>query len=200
MHWPPYFTLDLVAQDLLPADWLEQVHAGAAAPERVAVTTPGMPLPGDGQFSILAGTDVCARFGWLWDLYHRQIRDFVTQSFARPAFPANRVSSAITLNILEGAGAGQDWHTDANAVTGIFFATTLTEGEGGELEFRRPDGETAQLRPHAGVFACFPGHVSHRVAPLSLPTQRLSFPMIYYDSVEDQPFASVHDRYELSTA
>jgi hypothetical protein len=198
MHWPPYLTLDLAAQGLLPENWVAQVRAGAAAPERVTVATPGEPRPEDGQFSILPGPDVRARFGWLWDLYHRQMRDFVTQGFGRPAYPANRISSAITLNILEGTGATQEWHVDATAVTGIFFATTLAEGEGGELEFRRDDGAIAQFRPRAGTFVCFPGPISHRVAPLSSPIQRLSFPLIYYDSVEDQPFASAHDRYEMS--
>jgi hypothetical protein len=200
MHWPPCSTFDLAAQGLLPEDWVEQVRAGAEAPERVTVATPGVSRPDDGQFSILEGTDVRARFGWLWDLYHRQIRDFVTQSFGGPIFPANRVSSAMTLNILEGAGATQAWHNDATAMTGIFFATTLAEGEGGELEFRRDDGEIAQLRPLAGLFVCFPGPIAHRVAPLLAPIQRLSFPLIYYASIEDQPFASEHDRYELSPA
>ena len=198
MHWPPYFTLDLAALGLLPADWEAQVRAGATAPERVTVATPGMPSPDDGQFSILAGTDVRARFGWLWDLYHRPIRDFVAQSAGRPVFPANRVSSAMTLNILEGSGATQEWHSDATAMTGVFFATTLAEGEGGELEFRHPDGRIAQLRPRAGVFTCFSGPIQHRVAPLTASTQRLSFPLLFYASAEDQPFASVDDRYEMS--
>ena len=199
MHAPPYFTLDLAALGLLPGDWEEQVRAGAAAPERVTVANPLTPSPEDGKFSILAGADVRARFGWLWDLYHGPIRAFVTQSAGRPVFPANRVSSAMTLNILTGSGADQDWHTDATAMTGVFFATSMAEGEGGELEFRHPDGEVTQLRPRAGVFTCFPGPIQHRVAPLTAPIQRLSFPLLFYASVEDQPFASADDRYEMST-
>lgn len=196
MHCPPYFTLDALAQGLLPRDWEAQVRAATAAPERVAIVTPGMPLPSDGQFSILDGTAVRARLGWLWDLYHRPLRAFVTQHFGDAIFPANRVSSSITLNILEGLGAEQDWHTDTTRVTGVFFATTLAEGDGGELEFRGGDGETARLRPRAGTFACFSGPISHRVAPLLRPMQRVAFPMLFYASAEDQPFASQHDRYE----
>lgn len=198
MHWPPYFTLDLTALGLLPRDWAEQVRAATEAPERTNVQSGAEPVPGDEQFSILAGADVRARFGWLWDLYHGPLREFVTQSFGQPAFAANRVSAAITLNILEGHGAGHDWHTDANAVTGVFYASTMA-GDGGELEFRHAGYEIAHLRPRAGTFACFPGAVSHRVAPLTGAGQRLSFPMVYYASAEDQPFASAHDRYELST-
>ncbi|MCW3848211.1 2OG-Fe(II) oxygenase [Sphingomonas sp. LB-2] len=200
MHWPPYFVLDLAAQELLPADWAEQVRAGAAGPERIMVVNPLTPSPEDGRFSILDGTAVRARFGWLWDLYHGPIRKFVAQSAGRPVFPANRISSAMTLNILTGAGAEQDWHTDATAMTGVFFATTMAEGEGGELEFRSADGEIAQLRPRAGVFACFSGRIEHRVTPLTTSIQRLSFPLLFYASAEDQPFASAHDRYELSAA
>jgi hypothetical protein len=146
----------------------------------------------------LSGASVRARFGWLWDLYHGPFREFVRQSFERPVFPANRVSSAITLNILEGVGAGHDWHNDANPVTGVFFASTLAEGEGGALEFRQPDGEIAHLQPCSGTFICFPGRISHRVAPLRVPGPRLSFAMLYYGSIEDQPFANIDDRYEMS--
>jgi hypothetical protein len=199
MHWPPYFALDLTAQGLLPRDWAEQVQAATEAPERTIILTGAAPQPGDERFSILAGADVRARFDWLWNLYHRPLREFVGQSLGRPAFAANRISSAITLNILEGKGAGHDWHTDANAVTGVFFASTM-DGDGGELEFRHPDRDIAQLRPRAGTFVCFPGAVSHRVAPLKRTRQRLSFAMIYYDSVDGQPFASPDDRHELSAA
>jgi hypothetical protein len=200
MQWPPYFVLDLNERDVLPPDWAEQVRAATEAPERLVVQSGAEIAQGDEMFSILGGADVRARFGWLWDLYHREFREFVSQSFERPAFAANRISSSITLNILEGAGAGHDWHTDSNQVTGVFYANTLEQGDGGELEFRHPDHETASLRPRAGTFICFPGAISHRVLPLRESGLRLSFTTLYYDSAEDQPFANLDDRYELSPA
>lgn len=201
MNSLPYFAMDLAAQGLLPADWEAQVRAAADAPERVIVPVSALgPSPEDGQFSILPGPDVRARLGWLWDLYLGPMRDFVTQSFGQDIFPANRVSSAITLNILAGEGATAEWHVDATAMTGIFFAATRAEGEGGELQFRDDSGETASLLPRVGTFVCFPGSISHRVAPLLSPTPRLAFALLFYASAEDQPFASADDRHEMSHA
>jgi len=137
---------------------------------------------------------------WLADLYRGELRNFVTRSLGCTAYPANRVSSSITLNILRGEGAGQDWHTDQTLATGVLFATTLAEGEGGELEFRNDASDTARLSSRAGLFVCFPGPIQHRVAPLLSAGERLSFPMVYYASAEDQPFASAGDRYEASLA
>lgn len=198
MDWPPYFALDLTRTGLLPHDWMDQVHAATRAPERLIVQSGAEVMPGDERFSILPGPAVRARFGWLWDLYLSQLRDFVSTSFGQPAFAANRVSSAITLNILEGVGAENGWHTDSNQTTGVFYATTLDESEGGALEFRHPEHGTARLAPRAGTFVCFRSPVSHRVAPLTVAGPRLAFAMIYYDSVEDQPFANLDDRYEMS--
>ena len=197
MQWPPYFILDLSAKAMLPPNWTEQVHAAMAAPERTIVQSGADIMPGDERFSILAGHAARARFGWLWDLYHGPLRAFVTESFGKPIFAANRVSSAMTLNILEGQTAGQDLHTDATEITGVFYATDVTEGEGGEIEFR--DGERmATLRPTAGSFVCFPGAISHRVAPMLSSRPRLTFPLLYYATTHDQPFASEHDRHEFT--
>lgn len=197
MRWPPYSVLDLSAKGMLPHDWAEQVRAAMAAPERTIVQSWTDIMPGDERFSILEGHAVRARFGWLWDLYHGPLRAFVTESFSKPVFAANRVSSSITLNILEGQTAGHDWHTDVTEITGVFYASDVTEGEGGELEFR--DGErTATVRPAAGSFVCFPGSVSHRVAPVFSSKPRLTFPLLYYASTHDQPFASEHDCHEFT--
>lgn len=197
MQWPPYSVLDLSAKAMLPPGWAEQVRAAMAAPERTIVQSGAEIMPGDEKFSVLTGHDVRARFGWLWDLYHGPLRAFVTQSFGKPVYAANRVSSSITLSILEGAGAGQDWHTDVTEITGVFYATGVTEGEGGEIEFREGD-RTATLRPTAGSFVCFPGRISHRVAPAVSDKPRLAFPMLYYASAQDQPFASEGDRHEFT--
>lgn len=200
MEWRPYFTFDLATHGLMPADWKAQLRAAALAEERIVVATPTEPSPYDGQFSILEGGPVRARMPWLARLYRGELRNFVTRSLGCTAYPANRVSSSITLNILRGEGAGQDWHTDQTLATGVLFATTLAEGEGGELEFRNDAGDTARLSSRAGLFVCFPGPIQHRVAPLLSAGERLSFPMVYYASAEDQPFASAGDRYEASLA
>jgi hypothetical protein len=199
MNWPPHFLLDLNDQNALPHDWAAQVHAATHAPERVIVQSGADIAPGDEKFSILGGADVRARFDWLWHLYLGSIRAFVADRFGRPVYPANRISSAITLNILEGVGAAADWHTDANAVTGVFYAA-VPEGSGGELEFRHSGCPIAQIHPRAGAFICFPGSIEHRVVPLRSPEPRLAFAMLFYDSATDQPYANLDDRHELSAA
>ena len=200
MNWPPHFVLDLNGQNVLPHDWSAQVHAATHAPERLIVRSGADIAPGDEKFSILEGADVRARFDWLWRLYLGPIlRTFVADRFGRPVYPANRVSSAITLNILEGVGAETDWHTDANQVTGVFYAA-VPVGFGGELEFRHPGRPIVQIHPRAGTFICFPGAIEHRVVPLRSLEPRLAFAMLFYDSAMDQPFASLDDRHELSVA
>jgi hypothetical protein len=198
MNWPPHFVLDLNNQNALPHDWAAQVHAATHARERLIVGSGADIDQGDEKFSILEGTAVRARFDWLWRLYLGPIRAFVADRFGRPVYPANRISSAITLNILEGVGAETDWHTDANQVTGVFYAAVPEPGAGGELEFRQPGCPIAQIQPGAGTFICFPGSIEHRVVPLRFPEQRLAFAMLFYDSGTDQPFASLDDRHELS--
>lgn len=199
MNWPPHFVMDLNDPDALPPDWAVQVHAATRAPERVIVQSGADIVPGDEKFSVLEGAAVRARFDWIWRLYLGPIRAFVADRFGRPVYPANRISSAITLNILEGVGAETGWHSDANAVTGVFYAA-VPAGSGGELEFRHPGYPVAQIQPRAGTFLCFPGAIEHRVVPLRSPEPRLAFVMLFYDSAEDQPFANFDDRHELSVA
>jgi hypothetical protein len=198
MNWPPHFVLDLNGQNMLPHDWASQVHAAIHAPARVIVQSGAEIAPGDEKFSILEGAAVRARFDWLWRLYLGPIRAFVADRFGRPIYPANRVSSAITLNILEGVGAETGWHTDANPVTGVFYAAVPEKGSGGELEFRQPGSPIEQIRPRTGTFICFPGAIEHRVVPLHDSKPRLAFAMLFYDSAVDQPFANLDDRHELS--
>lgn len=196
MSWRPYFTFDLEALGLLPGGWRSAVEALADGPDVLDIITGEVSADGAAwRFSILQGGPVRAALPWFWDLYHGRMRQFASESFGRPLFPSNRLESTTSLNILSGAGATNDWHRDANPVTGVLFATTLSEVEGGCLEFREADGRTCALQPRAGTFVCFAGPCDHRVAPISHECRRLALPMTYYDSVEDQPFASEGQRY-----
>lgn len=197
MSRPPYFALDLAAQGMLPNGWAEKVLEATSAPERIVVQTGVELQPGDEQFSILEGAAVRARLPWLWDLYLGPLRSFASDRFSMPLFVSNRISSAITLNILDGAGAGQAWHVDSNTATGVFFATGH-EGEAGALEFQQPDGDIIRIHPRAGMFVCMAKPILHRVVPLDAPGMRLSLAMLYYDSPTDQPFANASDRHEMS--
>lgn len=192
--WPPFHQLDLAEAGLLPPGWLDDVEAAARGPDRQLIEK-GVVDGERWRFTLLPGDLVRERIGWTRDLYHGPLRDFASERYGRTLFPANRLSATVSLNILAGRGAGHGWHTDMNPVTGILFATTLGEGEGGVLEFRAPDGRTASLRPHAGLFLAFVGPVSHRVTPLTVPGPRLALPMNYYNSAADQPEESPLGRY-----
>lgn len=188
--WQPFHTLDLAAAGLLPDGWADQVAALADAPERIAIIdAPGW------NFTIVEGDVLRARLPWFWTLYHGVLRDFASTSLGQPVFASNRLSSATTLNILRGGGATNDWHRDANIVTGVFYAV-VPEGAG-TLSFRDGDDRTATLMPRPGLFTCFPGAVEHRVDPLPEGGERLAIAMVYHASPTDQPPAFGRDVYTL---
>lgn len=198
MNWPPFFEFDLDAAGLLPPGWLADIDALAATSHRQVIakeTLSDVSAHENWSFSVVTGDHVRDRLDWLWKLYHGTFRDFASASFGVPLFPANRLDATTTLNILFGRGAGNVWHRDANPVSGLLFATSLNHGDGGELQFRTLDGRQYEIRPRAGIFVCFEGSVEHQVAPLQTMVRRLSFPMTYYTSVTDQPFASENNRY-----
>lgn len=188
--WQPFHTLDLATAGLLPAGWDEQVAALADAPERIAV----IDAP-DWRFDIVEGNVIRAHLPWLWQLYHGPLRAFASARMGQPLFASNRLSATLTLNILRGTGATNDWHCDANAVSGVFYAA-IPAGAG-TLSFRDGDQRTATLAPHPGLFACFPGAVEHRVDPLPPEGERLAIAMVYHTSPTDQPPAYGRDVYTL---
>lgn len=188
--WQPFHTLDLAEQGRLPDGWAAQVAALADAPERIAIIdTP------DWSFAIVEGDVIRARLDWFWRLYHGALRDFASASCGQPVFASNRLSSATTLNILRGGGATNDWHRDANIVTGVFYAAVPESA--GTLSFQDAEGYTASLTPRPGLFACFPGAVEHRVDPLPEGGERLAIAMVYHASPTDQPPAFGRDVYTL---
>jgi hypothetical protein len=200
LNWPPYFVLDMNPTALLPAGWEADVQLLAEGIDRQKLVTAPSPEPADGEswsFSVVTGDRVQAQLDWLWRLYHGQFRAFASERFGAALYPANRLDATTTLNVLEGRGAGNEWHRDTNPVSGLFFATSLAPGDGGALQFRSPDGQFSEIRPYAGLFVCFDGSCEHQVAPLLAATRRLSFPMTYYSSAVDQPFANENNRYEL---
>lgn len=190
MDWRPFSTLDLAGQGLLPPDWEEAFVTLAGGPERqTVIANPQW------SFSVVQGDAIRAHLGWLWRLYHGPLRDFAAQAHGYPLFVSNRLTSAMTLNILSGAGATNDWHRDTNAVTGVFYAHVAESGGG--VAFRDDAGRIVGLAPRAGLFVCFEGAVEHRVVPLADGGRRLAVAMVYHRSPTDQPPAYGRDIYTL---
>lgn len=194
--WPPFHSLDLAAGGLLPGGWQAEVAALADAPERQTIINEPATSDHPGwSFDVLTGDILRDRLGWLWLLYHGALREFASRSFSTPLVAHQRLRSAVTLNILRGGGATNDWHRDANAVTGVFYAATPASG--GALLFRDDAGRTARLTPHPGLFVCFPGGIDHQVEPLPPGGTRLAIAMVYHGSDDAQHPAFGDDRYTL---
>lgn len=194
MNWPPYYRLDLAANGALPTRWMEDIATLAKHRSKATVLTGGGSTSRErskGQrliVNVVDGTAIRERLKWLWELYDGQLKEFSAQSFGRTLFPANLIHTAININVLQGRGSRYEWHVDSNPVTGLLFATTACEGDGGTLVFRNSAGRIARVKPKAGTFICFDAReMPHRVAPLRSDAARVSLPMNYYESATDQP-------------
>lgn len=195
-----FHVLDAAAEGLLPSGWQDEIATLAHSDEmQVLLDHPFDAVSGLGpwRFSVLSADRTSLQLDWLWQLYHGAFRQFAGACFGCPLFPSNRRSATTTLNRLDGLGAFNDWHCDANPVTGVFYGSTPGPEEGGQLQLRGADGAVQELAVRAGTFVCFAGPTEHRVAPLLAPCERLAVAMTYFDSLEDQPFANEHDRYVL---
>ncbi|KQN25942.1 hypothetical protein ASE86_07105 [Sphingomonas sp. Leaf33] len=195
---PPFHALDLAAAGRLPAQWQDDVRTLASSPMRQVLHDgdPGVPDDQRGLFACVDGAVIRSGLPWMWSLYHRDLRDFAARSVGYPLFAANRLRAAVTLNILEREGAANTWHSDMNAVTGVFYA--MVPDSGGELQFRDSSGTIASLRPRPGLFVCFEGAMEHRVTPLPADGLRLAIPMVYHRSATDQPPAYGDDVYTVA--
>ncbi len=180
------------ANPLLPPAWKQEVAGLADGPDLISLIAED-----DWQFCVVTGNIVTRRLDWLWRLYHGAFREFASTAFGRDLVPSNRRDATVTLNLLSGFGATNLWHSDTCAVTGVLFATTHEEGQGGTLQFRDEAETVSEIRPIAGHFVCFRGSVEHRVAPLQIDDKRISFPMTFYESADSQAFASPGERYTL---
>lgn len=196
MPWPPCFETDLAAEGVLPDGWRQQVLALADAPDLQRIIDSTDPETGEPwRFEVLQGDCVRERLPWMWDLYHGRMIEFASERFGRLLYPANRLKATLTLNVLTGRGANNNWHRDMNPVTGLLYATSFEEGEGGELWIYDEVDDLAVIRPRAGTFLCFEGGYEHSVTPLLRPGRRVTVAMNFYDSPIDQPEADPADKY-----
>jgi hypothetical protein len=184
------YSLDLDQAGLLPPDWQEQVAALAAGPYRQRlIEEPGE--TGSWIFDVVSPEIVTTQLPWLSALYAGPLCQFAGSAFGQELIPARRRSSTVTLNILSGIGATNDWHCDQNRVTGVLYASTHAAEGGGQLEFRDGSAHCAQ----AGVFVCFTGAAEHRVGPLRSTQPRLALAMTFYGAADDQPLENLADIY-----
>ena len=187
-----FVSLDLIELNLLPIGWEEeifnisqnnstQVHLdGTHITSREPKNTPGMDV------YMVEGSIIKDQLNWLYMLYSNQILNFANQYFDGNFECSESLDSAITLNALRGKNSRYELHVDSNPMTGLLFATTHTEEDGGELLFVHNDKKIV-VNPKSGTLLLFDGRgIPHTVLPLKNDSVRISIPMNYYFENQQQ--------------
>lgn len=188
-----FWSFDLLQLGLLPSDWEQQVkhvveRSGVctrldhlSATSREPANSP--PL----EVCVVTGEPILQNIKWLHDLYAEELATFASEFAGREVVTAIDLQSSVNINLLRGLDARYERHVDSNPVTGILFVTTLLPTDGGELVFEGQSRNTVIL-PRAGVFIAFDArNITHYVAALKAPVDRISIPMNYYFAGEEQP-------------
>lgn len=190
-----YKEYDLVELSLLPPNWLEQLHsvneeqAMRTVLDGHSVTSREPSNMQPIEVYVVTGSVVKEKLTWLHDLYVDKLCDFASAHMGTLMVPSNDLESSININILRGKGSRYEWHVDTNPITGLLFATTHNEGDGGELVFK-VNNELVKVHPRCGTFITFDAReIEHTVLPLVTSPLRISIPMNYYfsDKTQERP-------------
>ena len=198
---PVYQSLNLLTLSLLPKNWINQIenvvnkYAQYTTLDGHSSTSREPEGSKPVEVFVVTGDVVKVHLTWLYDLYLSVLREFATKVAGYPVYPSGDEKSAININVLRGKGARYEWHVDSNPLTGILYVTTHTPQDGGELIFKL-DAEQILVHPEAGMFVAFDArHIPHTVALLKSEGVRISIPMNYYHSTEEQDRPADLDTY-----
>lgn len=183
--WLPIYAKDFSADGSMPSDWDIQILklASMRAVETIldgesptSLEEVGTKIP----IRVVMGEVVFGELPWLYHVYESEMLAFASNAFGTALYKCNRVDDSININSVSGISGRYEWHLDTNPVTGLLFAETLEEEEGGALVFRK-FGEEFRIQPKRGMFYCFDAReVPHAVEPLRVDRTRTSVPMNYY--------------------
>ncbi len=164
----------------LPRDWRRQTldavldrgeHVVRVGPAAGSEESAGL------DYRVLTTDKVAERLPWLMTWYRGPGLKYARR-FDRSVECVGGLA-AVNVNLVIGCGGDYEWHRDSQSHTMILFASTLQDGDGGELELRLPQG-TRGLVPSAGLAAIFDSAcITHRVAPLRRDVVRVSIPLQY---------------------
>jgi hypothetical protein len=179
---------DLLDKGVLHPGWTEDlerlVDEHAQATVLRGGTSTSLELPGtDLKYELVTGDVIARAAPWLFELYRGQLLRLAQQVYGHNLVSSDRVTSAVNVNVLTRIGARYEWHVDTNPITGLLFATTLGEEEGGALRFA---GGSVDIRPTEGTFVLCTGRVPHTVTPLRVARRRISVVMNYYLTSEGE--------------
>jgi len=139
----------------------------------------------------VGAADVRSDLPWLEDLYRGTFRDMAQVGQTLPVSCAEGPRHTVVLNVQLGTDMRYESHVDTNPIQGLLYATTHSEGQGGELvicanrEARRAediDADPINIYPQRGQLVFFDGrHHAHYIRPLVNPEEiRVSIAMNYY--------------------
>lgn len=187
--------------DGLPEGWANEI---SACSERFSTSylldgksSTSCPEPGfiPTHVDVVTGEKIEQYLPWLFRLYENSMRSLAAEFFGRDLYVSSDRANAININALRGLGSAYERHVDSNSVTGLLFCTTLCAGDGGALVFDSEAGAIA-VYPQAGLFLAFDATATpHYVTPLRRNLTRLSIPMNYYFSENNQNRPNDLDNY-----
>jgi len=171
----------------LPAGWIGDVlHLAEVRSHNVRSSEPNSTTVSRDEFipldyRVVTGDVIDAELPWIVDAYNDAFLRLAQSCSHDPLATSPFKVSAININVMVGTGATYEWHVDSNPLTGLLFATTHLDDEGGQLEFDI-QGELLTVLPQAGKLLFFDARtVPHVVRPLRRESDtRVSIPMNYY--------------------
>lgn len=190
-----YQSFDLLAQNLLPDKWDEQIrklveeHAKYVFLDGKSSTSREPDGSQGASYYVVLGGTIRHHLPWLYNIYSNELAQLASQVAKTQVTLSPDIDSAININTIKGEGSRYEWHVDTNPLTGLLYVTTHTEEDGGQLTFRLPNKDIS-IYPKSGVFLAFDARsIPHAVAPLKKGGIRISIPMNYY--TQEAPFSSV---------
>ena len=200
-----YKAFDLDALGLLPSNWVSEIQRTVDS-HRADTLTNGTSMTsrepsGSSPITVrvVPGDAVKEVLPWLHELYVGPMVSMAEEFAQTKLYSANDVRSGVNINLLTGHGARYERHVDSNPMTGLLFVSTLEPEQGGSLVFEADSGDQV-VQPKSGIFLAFNAtNIVHYVAPLQGNVQRISVPVNFYLSRDDQPRPSDLDEYLYSS-
>lgn len=179
-----------VAPDL-PSHWQAELTSFSARRSRAAILTGGDPTSLEPvgtqiEYGLVDGLSIAQELNWLDKLYRTKWRDLAAEFAGADLETSEDVRNGVNINVVRGGGGRYEWHFDSNPCTALLFASTLEDGQGGELVFRRGDVDLV-VRPTAGTLLIFDARKTpHTVRPVLSKQSRVSVPMNYFFAGQPQ--------------
>lgn len=176
---------------LMPIDWQQQIDEVVRNYGKLVVLQGGKvstslePPSFATVYTVVKGIDIEDRLPWLMDLYQGPFREMVSKVAGREVVVDGDKKFGVNINhlSLDTQKDGYELHTDINHWTALLAASTMKEGDGGELVHLLPDKTSVATRICEGWLYIFDGRTHpHKVEllnPKGHSRTRITVPMDY---------------------